>query len=84
MAEKKDQSQKQKSERISEGSCMSWEMLGQMMAAGNKEKNHYTALVNSANEMMLVFKAYKEAGFSDEQAFKVVLTILATAIGGKK
>ena len=83
MVEKKDHTN-QSSERISEGGCISWAELGKMIAAGNNEKNHYTALVNSANEMMLVFKAYKEAGFSDEQAFKVVLTILAAAIGGRK
>lgn len=82
--EKEAKDPKQKSEKISEGSCISWEMLGQMMAAGNKENNHYTALVNSANEMMLVFKAYKEAGFTDEQAFRVVLTLLSTALGGQK
>ena len=74
---------KQKREKISEGSCISCEMLGQMMAAGNKEKDHYSALVNSASEMMLIFKAYKEAGFSDEQAFKVVLTILGTALSNR-
>lgn len=73
----------EKSEKISEGNA-SWEDLSKLMHSGMKEHDHYRALLNSAGEMMLIYKAYKEAGFNDEQAFKVVLTILAATIGGRK
>lgn len=82
MAEAKDQTN-QSNERISEGGCISWAELGKMIAAGNKEKNHYSALVNSAKEMMLIFGAYKEAGFNDEQALAIVLKILETALSNR-
>lgn len=79
MGEQKDQTQKS-SDKISNGHSMSFEEFGRLLAAGSKGKNHYKALLDSANEMKLIYEAYKEAGFSDEQAFNVVLTLLSAAL----
>lgn len=72
MAETKDQ-------KISESNISSMISLLKMMSAENKG-NQYKTYLAAAKETMLQYEAYKEAGFSDEQAFRLVLTIVDAVI----
>ena len=72
MAETKDQ-------KISESNISSMDSLLKMMSSGNKA-DQYKIYLTAAKEIMLQYEAYKEAGFSDEQAFRVVLTTIDALI----
>lgn len=69
-------------QRISDGNVSSMNDLIRMMFPGRKDE-HYGELLKAAKEMMLQYEAYKEAGFNDEQAFRVVLTILNSVISSQ-
>lgn len=72
MAETKDQ-------KISESNISSMISLLKMMSAENKG-DQYKTYLTAAKELMLQYEAYKEACFSDEQAFRLVQTVIDAAI----
>lgn len=55
--------------------------MKRMIDAGNVKKIDYDAYSTAAKTLMAVYLSYKEAGFSDDQAFKMVLTILSSTYG---
>lgn len=61
-----------KNQKISESNISSMSSLLKMMSTGNKG-DQYKIYLTAAKEIMLQYEAYKEAGFSDEQAFRLVL-----------
>lgn len=61
-----------KNQKISESNISSMDSLLKMMSTGNKG-DQYKIYLTAAKEIMLQYEAYKEAGFSDEQAFRLVL-----------
>lgn len=61
-----------KNQKISESNISSMSSLLKMMSTGNKS-DQYKIYLTAAKEIMLQYEAYKEAGFSDEQAFRLVL-----------
>lgn len=59
--------------------------LRNMIDAGSaKEGTDYNAHLTAAKMMMAIYLSYKEAGFTDEQAFRIVLTLLSSAMSGAK
>ncbi len=61
-----------KNQKISESNISSMNSLLKMMSTGNKG-DQYKIYLTAAKEIMLQYEAYKEAGFSDAQAFRLVL-----------
>lgn len=59
--------------------------MKRMIDAGSaKEGTDYSAHLTAAKMMMAIYLSYKEAGFTDEQAFRIVLTLLSSAMSGAK
>lgn len=55
--------------------------MKRMIDAGRVKEIDYDACLTAAKTLMAVYLSYKEAGFSDDQAFKMVLTILNSTYG---
>lgn len=55
--------------------------IKRMIDAGSVKKINYDTHSTAAKTLMAVYLSYKEAGFSNNQAFKMVLTILSSTYG---
>lgn len=83
MAEAKDQT-KQSDEKISDGNLSMTDLKRLIDAGSAKKGTDYSAHLTAAKMMMAIYLSYKEAGFTDEQAFRIVLTLLSSVMSGAK
>lgn len=79
MAEAKDQT-KQSDEKISDGNLSMTDLKRLIDATIIRNNEIFEKHLIAAKFMMSVYLSFKEAGFTDEQAFKVVLTLLENTV----